>query len=201
MRAIVISGAVVLLTGCVAGYQSGEVTDKFSDPSGPAVYAMRGNSIDFHDPMGSVKPGELNAFVARDRSSNKPVYAGFFYNRSQSDGGAAFAGEPKWLSVRAGDELVFLVDGARVVLKAADGRIDGSVARRVGYSIETQYLDSAQYVGTVEDLRRIAQASRIEFQVVGRNGAISYPRHGRPFLESFQRNLAQFYQTEAAPYR
>ena len=26
--------------------------DKFADPSGPAMYAMDGNEIDFHDPMG-----------------------------------------------------------------------------------------------------------------------------------------------------
>lgn len=201
MRATIGLVGAVVLAGCAAGYQAGEMTDKFSDPTGPAVYAMRGNSIDFHDPLGAVKPGELNAYVARDRATNKPLYAGFFYNRSQSDGGVAFSGEPRWLSVRQGDELVILADGARLVLKATGGRIDGSVARGVGYSVDATYFDTAQFVGTVEDLQRVAKASRLQFQVQGLNGAISYPRQGRPLLESFQRNIAQFYQTEVAPYR
>lgn len=188
------------LASCAAGYQVAEVSDKFTDPKAPAVYATRGNSIDFHDPLGQTKPGELNAFVARHRSTNAVVYAGFFYNRSTSADAAAFSGEPRWLSIRAGDQAVFLADDARIVLKAAGGQIDGRAHRGLGYSVESQYIDSAQFVGTADDLRRIAFAKKLEFQIIGANGALSYPRHNRPFLDSFQRNIQEFYQTQVAPY-
>lgn len=193
--------AVVVLSGCTATYRAAELTDKFSDPKAPMIVAMQGNSIDFHDPMGSVKPGELNAFVARDRTSNRPVFAGFFYHRMASGTGLAFSGEPKWLSIRAGDEAVFIADGARIVFKAAGGDIDSRVRRGVGYSVESEYIDSAQFTGTVEDLRRVAEAKQIEFKIAGRNGAVSYPRQGRQFLDSFQPNIRQFYMTEVAPHR
>lgn len=192
---------VVLLSGCTATYKAAELTDKFSDPSGPKIISMQGNSIDFHDPMGSVKPGELDAFVARERATNKPTSAGFFYQRIASGTSLTFSGEPKWLSIRAGDEAVFIADGARIVFKAAGGDIDSRVRRGVGYSVESEYMDSAQFIGTVEDLRRVAEAKKIEFKISGRDGAVSYPREGRQFLESFHPNIRQFYSTEVAPYR
>lgn len=193
--------AVVVLSGCTATYRAAELTDKFSDPKAPMIVAMQGNSIDFHDPMGSVKPGELNAFVARDRANNRPVFAGFFYHRMASGTSLVFSGEPKWLSIRAGDEAVFIADGARIVFKAAGGDIDSRVRRGAGYSVESEYVDSAQFAGTVEDLRRVAEAKQIEFKINGRNGAVAYPRQGRQFLDSFQSNIRQFYATEVAPHR
>src|SRR3990172_6895622 len=100
----------VLVIGCAAGYQTGEITDKFSDPTQPAIFSMRGNAIDYSDPLGSLRTSEMNGFVARDRATGKVKYTGFFLSRVTNNTKVGFSGAAKWLTIRAGDEAVFLAD-------------------------------------------------------------------------------------------
>ncbi len=191
---------LAIFSGCTAPYQVIELTDKFTDPNAPAVFSMVNNSIDFSDPMGLVRFSTLNGYVMKDRKSGEPTGAGFYYNRIATDADVSFRGEPKWLSVRAGGEAVFLADGERIVLKArANGRIDHQTTRGVGYSVNTDYSESVDYPATIEQFRKIAFARKIEFQFSGNNGAVSYPRKNYyALLESFQQNLRQFHDSQIA---
>jgi hypothetical protein len=149
MRNILALMLSALVTGCAAGYQSAEITDKFSDPTKPAIYAMRGNAIDFSDPLGSIRTSELNGFVARDRATGKVKYSGFFFSRVVTNQEVGFSGAAKWLAIRAGDEVIFLVDGQRIVLKAtAPGRMDHQTSRGTGYTINTDYYEDVEYTAT-----------------------------------------------------
>lgn len=191
---------IAVIVGCAAPYQVIELTDKFSAPDAPAVTAMAGNSIDFHPPLGaSIRVSTLNGFAIKDKSTGKPISAGFFFDRVASDADIGLRGEPKWLAIRAGDEAVFLADGERVVLKAKGSRIDHETTRGVGYSVETDYMEFAEYPATIDQFRKIALARTLEFKFSGNNGAISYPRPNfYAILESFQKNLRQFYESQIA---
>lgn len=190
---------IAVIAGCAAPYQVIELTDKFSDPGAPAVTAMAGNSIDFHPPAASIRASTLNGFVVKDKSTGKPMSAGFFFDRVARDADVALRGEPKWLAIRAGDEAVFLADSERVVLKARGSRIDHETTRGVGYSVETDYMEFAEYPATLDQFRKIALARTLEFKFNGGNGAVSYPRPNfYAILESFQKNLRQFYERQIA---
>lgn len=190
---------IAVIAGCAAPYRTIDLTDKFSDPDAPAVTAMAGNSIDFHPPGGSVRASTLNGFVVKDKSTGRPVSAGFFFERVASGADIAFRGEPKWLAVRPGDEAVFLADGERVVLKARGSRIDHETTRGIGYSVETDYMEFAEYPATLDQFRKIALARTLEFKFSGNNGAVSYPRPNfYAILESFQKNLRQFHESQFA---
>lgn len=183
--------ALALFTGgCVSAYKTTEVTDKFSDPSKPALLSMRGNNIDHTDGLNVLRWDELNGFVARDRATGKNVFVGLSFSG---------VGRPPmrntWISIRSGDELVFLADGERIAVQATTGRTDVQISRGLG-SIDREYYDLAEYRMTPEQFATIAKAKTLEFKISGMNGSESYPRGGRSFLGSFQPNLLKFYQAE-----
>jgi hypothetical protein len=185
-----------LLAGCAAGYTVSEDTDKFSDPNKPAVVSMKGNDIDFGGPMVTIPTNQLNGFVSRDRVTRKLMNVGFFFKRAAYSGEITFNGGPKWLNVNPGNELVFLADGERISIPAITGSIDHKVERGFGTSVETLYLDFAQYHVTADQFRRISMAKTLEFQVSGTQGSTTYPRPNRKLLDSFLPNLKKFYETE-----
>lgn len=202
MKAVALLFGMLTLVGCAADYQAREQTDRFSDPSQPAVYSMEGNAIDYRAPLGMLPSSQLNAYVTRDRATKKAVSVGFFFSRVASREELVFSGTPKWIGIRPDDEAVFIADGKRVVFRAfGEGKTSAKLSTGIGNSTSTDYYESAQFAGTADDLRTVAEASKIEFQVNGMNGAVSYPRKGKQLLDSFRPNLLQFYRTEVAPYR
>lgn len=201
MKNIFVLILATLLTGCAAGYQTSELTDKFSDPTKPVIHAMRGNAIDFADPMGMLQTSELNGFVARDRATGKVKYAGFFFSRVITSEEIGYSGKARWLNIQIGNEAVFLADGERIALKAdAPGRMDHKTNRGTGYTISTDYFEDVQYIGTVEQFHKIAYANTLEFKFSGVSGADSFPSK-RPLLQSFRANIQRFYESEIAPHR
>jgi hypothetical protein len=178
----------LLLTACAANYQVAEVTDKFSDPTKPAVKSMVGNSIDLHDPLGSLPTSELNAYISTDRKTGKIVNIGFsavFVNEAGS----------RWLNINPGNELVFLADDQRIVLNASTGSIDhkivpNSISGPIRYN-----FDFAEYPATPDQILAVANAQKLEFKVSGISGSATFPS-GKPLLESFQKNIKQFYDLE-----
>ena len=185
---------IFLLAGCAAPYHVREATDKFSDPAGPAFYTMSGNAIDYRDPLGAIKTSELNAYVMRARTTGKILGVGvdlFIVSTSPSGG--------NWLTVRVGDDLVFLADGQRIAVKAVSSSIDHSVTGTLG-QIYTDRYDYARYPMTVEQLKAIAFAQSIEFKVQGRNGYETFPRTNFKLLDSFMPNLQRFYSEQIEPF-
>ncbi|MHB8744466.1 MAG: hypothetical protein ACYC9L_15275 [Sulfuricaulis sp.] len=187
----------VLLSACAAGYRVGEVADKYSNPAQPAIYTMDGNAIDFAD-LGFTRVSELNGLVARDRTTGKVLFTGFALTRNTSDQEVAVGSTSKWLNIRAGDEAIVLADGKRIVLTAIVGKTVSQVSHSVGYPVGTDHYDYAEYHATPEQFGKIAYAQHLEFKVFGQNGTAIYPRAHRALLDSFRRNLAQFYQDEIA---
>lgn len=196
MKPTAIAVVLMFLSGCAASYQTGEVTDKFSDPSKPRMIAMKGNAIDFGGPLIITRVSELNGFVASDRASGKMVYAGVTFA-----GVGRAPARDTWLWIRVGDEIVFLADNERIAARAIAANMDHQVTRGVGYSIDREYYDYADYRLTPDQFNRVANANTLEFQVSGRNGTETYPRPGFRMLDSFRANLQQFYQAEIAPHR
>jgi hypothetical protein len=192
MRYITIAVIAGFLSACAAPYQVDEATDKFSDPTKPAVYSMKSNNVDFRDPMGLVAASELNFFVERDRTSGKAIAVGLdaFVVSYEFDG--------KWLNIRPGDEIVFLANGERIAAKAISTRIDHQVGR--GASANTQYYDQARYLFTPAQFKKLSNADRLEIKIQGMNRAVSYPRPNQKYLDSFQPNIQRFYQEQVAPF-
>jgi hypothetical protein len=187
------------LFGCVAAYKTAEVTDKFSSPTEPAVYATVGNSI--YMPIPAIRNPEMNGFVARDRKTGKVSYAGFFVSLVSYGSISRPYGGANWLAVRSGDEAVFLADDQRVVLKAAGpGKISYKMSGGITQGTSTDYYEEVSYVATPEQFRKIAYANRVEYQLTGTNGVDSYPEGKRPFADSFRLNLQRFYESEIAPH-
>ncbi len=200
MRMLPVVILSIVLSACAAGYQVGEITDRFSDPNGPRVVSMRGNSIDFSDPLGIVKTSEFNGFAATNRGSGKIEFVGFFYLRSVDSTEVAFSSLAKWLSVRQGDEAVFLADGERIILRATGrGKIDHLTTGGGGQGVSTRYFEDVTYQASAADFRKIAYAKSLEFKINGSNGSAVYPSGGRPILQSFQENIRKFYESEIAP--
>lgn len=194
MKPTALIAATLLLAACSSAYRVGEDTDKFSDPASPRRISLHGNAIDYSDPLGTVPTSELNPWVSVDRTSGKAVAAGFYYDRAKPAAQFGPVGPDRWLSVRPGDEIVFLVDGERVVLRASSARIDSKPDRTVG----TYYFDYVTYSGTLDQVQKICTARKLEFQVKGSNGAVSYPIGTTSFLDSFLPNLQKFYKAEIA---
>ncbi|MHB8622371.1 MAG: hypothetical protein ACYDBA_03260 [Sulfuricaulis sp.] len=197
MRSLILSALAVLLSACVAGYRVGEVADKYGDPAQPTIYTMDGNAIDFSD-LGFTRVSELNGLVARDRTTGKVLFTGFVLTRNTSDQEVAVGSVLKWLNIRAGDVAIFLADGERIVLTASVGKTVSQVNRSVGYPVGTDHYDYAEYHATPEQFHKIVYAQHLKFKVFGQNGTVIYPRAHRVLLDSFRRNLAQFYQDEIA---
>ena len=181
-----------LLSGCAASYQVAEVTDRFSDPTKPATVAMKGNAIDYRDPLNAVAVSEMNGFVERDRGTGKVVAVGFNLIFVSKTG--------RWLSIRNGDEMVFLADGERIASKATGTKIDQNIQNLGVHGLNVDRYDFATYPVTTEQFRKIATAGKLEISVNGANGSHVFPRKDLGFLSSFQSNMAQFYQNEIAPH-
>jgi hypothetical protein len=187
-----------LISACASPYQVAEDTDKFSDPSSPRIYSFKGNGIDSGGPLWTLPVSELNPWVTVDRTTGKAIAAGFNYRRAKPDVQFGPVGPARWLNVRPGDEIVFLADGERIILRAASARIDHTVDRTTGI----YYFDFVNYrASTLDQMRKICSAARLEFQVNGRDGNVSYPIGTTRYTDSFQPNLRKFYETEVAAPR
>jgi hypothetical protein len=190
---------VLFLAGCgPAQYAVKESTDKFSDPQQPAMYSMEGNVLET-DPAGIATYGYLDAFVSRDRERGRVVLVGLEYTRVTNSGELTWSGEPKWLAIRAGDELVVLADDERIVVKASGGSIDHQV-ERTGAGPSTTFYDVGRYPLTSSQLLKIATAARVEFKFSGREGSRAVPRSGTKLGANLQANLRRFYDEQVAPF-
>lgn len=197
MRAAIVV-AVLMAAGCAAPYAVEEHTDKFSDPGRPQTFVMYRNAIDFRDPMGAVLTDELNGYVDRDRKTGAVVEAGFVLFRNVNSRQIAVSGGPKWLSIRPGDELVFIADGERIALPAVAAKTDHKTSYNTISGVDTDYIDHATYKTTPDVFRKIAYAKSLEFQAIGSEGRESFPGINRSLLKSFQMNLQKFYTENMA---
>lgn len=199
MKWVICVFAVLFLVGCgPAKYAVKESTDKFSDPAAPAMFVMDGNTLET-DAAGIAVYGYMDAFVSRDRDSGRVVMIGLEYTRVATSGELIWSGEPKWLAIRAGDEMVVLADGERLVLKAVSGNID-HVVERTATGPSTTYYDLGRYSVTAEQLLKIANASSLEMKVAGREGSRAIPRAGTKLGANLQQNLRRFYDEQVAPH-
>jgi len=183
---------LAIVSGCAATYQAQEVTDQYSDPNKPRMVAMKGNAIDYRDPLNAVPVSELNAYVERDRQTGAVVSVGFSLVFVSKNG--------RWIAIRPGDEMVFLCGGQRVAMKASAARIDQNVANLGSLGLAVDRFDYATYPATVEQFKTIASSQCTGIKVNGSTFAHEFPRRDLGFLSSFLPNIAQFYQTEIAPF-
>jgi len=191
LKLIAVAAVVAILTSCASPYQVRELTDQYSDPAKPSLYSMLNNSM-YVGGMLSVG-STLDGFVMRDRKTSKVVRTGFYLTIESGEING------KWVGIRPGDALVFIADGERIQTEAISGDVDHRI-RTIGYNVETDYIDKAQYFVTPAQFRKIAFSKELKFQASGKNRTEDFPRGNLKFVQSFRLNLQKFFTEQVSPY-
>ncbi|MGZ7117575.1 MAG: hypothetical protein ACXVHS_09020 [Methanobacterium sp.] len=190
---------VLSMTGC-AGSSSYLVKrstdDPFADKSGSSIITLDENHIIRKAPSWSVPFSQLIPYTTRDNAGNNQEM-GFHLINVQSDIADPSA---RWLNIRDGDELVFLVDGNRIAAKASSTRLDhDSEFNAFLKKTTTHYYDFAWYKLTKEQMEKVCNSRNVKIKVYGRDGTDEYGTGKDGFndlLESFYNNNRKFFTEE-----
>lgn len=183
----------LLVSGCGGGKYAikQSADDQFSDNSKPNLVTLEENYIDFKDPLGLVPSSQLVPYLFRDTEGNI-TEMGFHLINVRSYG--------KWLNIRKGNEIIFLINGERISAKASNTKIDhySSGYNSVSRSVDTYYYDYAWYKLTKDQMEKICSSSDIKIQVVGNDGIEEYGtgKSGFSMNESFYANNKRFFKEE-----
>jgi hypothetical protein len=165
--------------------------DQFADKSGPVLITLEENYIDFKDPMGIVPSSQLVPYLFRDNDGNI-TEMGFHLTNVRSN--------EKWLNIRKGNEIVFLVDGKRISAKASNTKIDHYTSgyNSVTRSVITYYYDYAWYGLTKEQMETVCNSTDIKIKIIGNDGIEEYGTGKRGFSmnESFYSHNKKFFNEE-----
>ena len=183
----------LIMSGCVGSKyaikQSSD--DQFSDKSKPTLITLEENHIDFRDPLGMVPSSELLPYLFRNKNGNITEMGFHLINVRTNE---------KWLNIRKGNEIVFLVNGKRITAKANNTKIDhtSSGYNSVSRTVYTYYYDYAWYKLTKEQMQKICNAKSIKIQLVGNDGREEYgtDKRGHSIKESFYINNKKFFNEQ-----
>lgn len=193
-RIALLFALIFIFYSCAASYVVTDMGDEFSNPGGPAGRILRGNYIVFKDPLGLIANSQLNPYLFRDKKSNEIMECGFQLINVRNHN--AYTNQ-KWLVIREGDEMIFLTDGERVVLKAKGTKIDHIVGKynTVTKTHPIDYYDYAWYPCTIHQFKQIASSNNLKIRINGKEGIETYGVH-RKLLDSFLPNLKMFMENE-----
>lgn len=187
MKRIFLLLPMLFLFSCAASYSVKTVNDQFSDPNAPTILMLENNGIINHDPLGMVPSSELNCYLSLEKKTNKIIEMGMFLIHVDGN---------RNLFIREGDEMIFIADSNRIVLKAKSTKADymSSGYNTVSKRYYNYFFDFAWYPCAKEDFYKITHAKDLKFKIIGANTIREYGTDYK-ILGGCIENLRLFYDT------
>lgn len=188
--------AVLLLAGC--GGPADNV--KEVDVSGTRLVMMSSGFIDEAGKGDDPEVSQLNPWIEIDRKTEVAGYMGVTLKRVVGDAEIFRTHAPRYLEVRANDELRITVGSAVVVLQAMDvsKRWHKNKQDAGGYKTTT-YFEEVRYQGSASDMELLAKGPITRISASGKKGGTSWPRQERKILPDYQTKFTEFYKKQIAP--
>lgn len=160
--------------------------DEFADKNAPELITLEENYIAFKDPLGMVPSSQLVPYVFK-RNDGSIESMGFYLTNVRNYG--------KWLNIKEGDKIIFLVDDVRISAKADNTKIDHYTSgyNSVSKSITTYYYDYAWYQISQDDMKKICNSSSVKIRVMGHDDVDEYGTGNSSLNKSFYENNKRFF--------